>query len=65
MEVATDAECQDIMEDIDVSQSLLCAGGGSNGVCSVSFLAIFVLASFRPQHFSSWNDLFRATAGAL
>ena len=56
MEIVNDAECQDIVEDIDVSQSFLCAGGDSKGVCFVSF---------QPQHFSSLCDLFRATVGVL
>ena len=41
VEVATDAECKDRMEDFDVSQSLLCAGGDSKGVCFVSFTPAF------------------------
>ena len=60
VKVATDAECQEKMATIDVSQSLLCARGDSKGVCNVSFLS-----KFQPQHFSSSCDLFRATVGAL
>ena len=60
MEVVTDTECQERMKDVNVSQSLLCAGGDSKGACVVSFLSNFLW-----QHFLSLCDLCRATAGVL
>ena len=41
VEVIADTVCQERMEEIDISQSLLCAGGDSKGVCFVSFPGIF------------------------
>ena len=48
VEVIADTACQERMEDIDISQSLLCAGGDSKGACIVSFLSNFLW-----QHFLS------------
>ena len=41
VEIIADTACQERMEDIDISQSLLCAGGDSKGVCFVSFFQDF------------------------